>query len=80
MSDSADTLTENPIEPATAEALTEIIAELEQYRERLVNDTLSMAQRAKIMKSQALANLEPSLAQIDAQIEALRQQQAALQQ
>ncbi len=71
-------LTENPTEPATPEALTEIIAELEQYRERLVNDTLSMAQRAKIMKSQALANLEPSLAQIDAQIEALRQQQATL--
>ncbi len=79
MLDSADTLAENPAEPATAEALTEIIAELEQYRERLVKDTLSMAQRAKIMKSQALANLEPSLAQIDAQIEALRQQQAGLQ-
>ena len=83
MSDSAnpvtENLTENPTEPATPEALTEIIAELEQYRERLVNDTLSMAQRAKIMKSQALASLEPSLAQIDAQIEALRQQQAALQ-
>jgi hypothetical protein len=80
MSDLADTVTDTPIEPATPEALTEIIAELEQYRERLVSDTLSMAQRAKIMKSQALANLEPSLAQIDAQIEALQQQQAALQQ
>lgn len=78
MLDPADTLTENFTEPATPEALTEIIAELEQYRERLVNDTLSMAQRAKIMKSQALANLEPSLAQIDAQIEALRLQQATL--
>ena len=73
-----ENLTENPTEPVTPEALTEIIAELEQYRERLVNDTLSMAQRAKIMKSQALANLKPSLAQIDAQIEALRQQQVTL--
>jgi hypothetical protein len=80
MSDPADTLTDSPIEPATSEALAEIITELEQYRERLVNDTLSMAQRAKIMKSQALASLEPSLAQIDAQIEALRQQQATLKQ
>ncbi len=79
MSDSADTLTDTPIEAATPEALAEIITELEQYRERLVNDTLSMAQRAKIMKSQALANLEPSLAQIDSQIEALRQQLAALE-
>ncbi|WP_404785292.1 hypothetical protein [Altericista sp. CCNU0014] len=76
MSDSTDIIQENPIEPATPEALAEIIAELEQYRERLVRDTLTMAQRAKIVKSQALANLEPNLAQIDAQLEALRQQQA----
>ncbi|MBW4660837.1 MAG: hypothetical protein KME15_19355 [Drouetiella hepatica Uher 2000/2452] len=55
-----------------------MITELEQYRERLVNDTLSMAQRAKVMKSQALASLEPSLTQIDGQIQALRQQQIAL--
>jgi hypothetical protein len=67
-----------PLEQATPEELTEIIAELEQYRERLVNDTLSMAQRAKVMKAQALAHLEPSLAQIDVQLEALRQRQAAL--
>lgn len=67
-----------PIDQATPEELTEIIAELEQYRERLVADTLSMAQRAKIMKVQAMSNLEPQLTQIDAQLEALRQQQAVL--
>jgi hypothetical protein len=66
------------IEQATPQELTEIVTELEQYRERLVNDTLSMAQRAKITKAQALARLEPSLAQIDANLEALRQRQAAL--
>ncbi|MBW4479116.1 MAG: hypothetical protein KME54_20220 [Tolypothrix brevis GSE-NOS-MK-07-07A] len=66
------------IDQATPEELTEIIAELEKYRERLVNDTLSMAQRAKVMKAQALAHLEPNLAQIDAQLQALRQRQAAL--
>lgn len=66
------------IEEATPEELTEIIAELEQYRERLVGDTLSMAQRAKVMKAQAMALLEPNLAQIDAQLQALRQRQAAL--
>ncbi|MDZ7957903.1 MAG: hypothetical protein RMY34_08345 [Aulosira sp. DedQUE10] len=60
------------------EELTEAIAELEEYRERLVNDTLSMAQRAKIMKAQALASLEPQLTQIDATLESLRQQQSAL--
>jgi DNA repair exonuclease SbcCD ATPase subunit len=66
------------IDQATLEELTEAISELEQYRERLVNDTLSMAQRAKIMKAQALANLQPNLTKIDATLEALRQQQSGL--
>ncbi|AUT02565.1 hypothetical protein CLI64_20435 [Nostoc sp. CENA543] len=74
----ADSQESMPIEQATPEELTEIISELEQYRERLVNDTLSMAQRAKVMKAQAMAYLEPNLAQIDAQIQALRDRQAAL--
>jgi hypothetical protein len=39
---------------------------------------LSMAQRAKIMKSKALETLEPSLVQIDTQLEALWQQQVSL--
>ena len=64
--------------PATSEELTEAIADLEQYRDRLVNDTLSMAQRAKIMRAAALANLEPELAKIDATLQALRDQQATL--
>ncbi len=63
---------------ASSEELTEAIAQLEEYRERLVNDTLSMAQRAKIMKPQALASLQPQLTQIDATIESLRQQQSTL--
>lgn len=63
------------ITDAAPEELAEIISELEQYRERIVNDTLAMAQRAKIMKSQALANLEPNLAKIDATLQTLRQQQ-----
>ena len=66
------------IDQATPEELTEIIAELENYRERLMNDTLSMAKRAKIMKAQAMTNLDPQLAQIDAQLQALRQRQATL--
>ncbi len=74
----ADTSQSNSIEQATPEELAGVIAELEQYRERLENDTLAMAKRAKIMKSQALDNLEPQLAQIDAQLDALRQRQAAL--
>jgi hypothetical protein len=73
-----DTSEEISIEQATPEQLTEIITELEQYRERLVSDTLAMAQRAKIMKAQAMSSLEPQLAEVDAQLEALRQQQAAI--
>jgi uncharacterized coiled-coil protein SlyX len=63
---------------ATPQELNEMITELEQYRDRLINDTLSMAQRAKVMKSQAMARLEPNLAQIDATLQALRQQQITL--
>lgn len=74
----SDTSELNSIDQATPEELIEVIAELEQYRERLVNDTLSMAQRAKINKAKAMATLEPNLAQIDAQLQALRQQQAVL--
>ena len=61
-----------------AEEMTAAIAELEEYRERLVNDTLSMAQKAKVMKAQALASLQPQLTQIDATLESLRQQQSVL--
>jgi hypothetical protein len=63
---------------ANPEELNLAIAELEEYRERLVNDTLSMAQKAKIMKAQALASLQPQLTQIDATLESLRQQQSVL--
>jgi hypothetical protein len=76
----ADSPESTPIEQATPEELAEIITELEQYRERLVSDTLTMAQRAKIMKAKALETLEPSLTQIDVQLEALRQQQAKISQ
>jgi hypothetical protein len=62
----------------TPEELSEVIAELEQYRDRLVSDTLLMAQRAKVMKSQAMASLEPNLAQIDSTLADLRQRHAAL--
>jgi len=65
------------IEQASPEDLASAIAELEQYRERLLNDTLDMAKRAKVMKAQAQANLEPALASIDVMLAELRQRQAA---
>ncbi|MGI0492980.1 hypothetical protein ACN4EG_14455 [Alkalinema pantanalense CENA528] len=63
---------------ATAEELSEVITELEQYRERLLNDTIETAKRAKLMKAAVMAQLEPELAQIDATLAQLRQQQANL--
>jgi hypothetical protein len=62
----------------TAAEIAEIIAEFEQYRERLVNDTLGTAQKAKMSKNKVMAQLEPQLADIDAKLELLRQQQAIL--
>lgn len=67
------------IEQATLEELNAMIVELEQYRERLVNDTLEMAKRAKVMKVQAQANLEPALERIDAMLEELRKRQTTLE-
>ena len=64
--------------PATAEDLAEVITEFEQYRERLLSETLTAAQKAKLPKKTALAQLEPQLAQIDATLEQLREQQANL--
>ncbi|MEM9005944.1 MAG: hypothetical protein AAGE59_20770 [Cyanobacteria bacterium P01_F01_bin.86] len=65
-------------EQATLEELSSAIAELEQYRERLVSDTLAAAKKAKVLKSQAQAGLEPALANIDAMLGQLRQRQTAL--
>ncbi|WP_242577881.1 hypothetical protein [Chroococcus sp. FPU101] len=62
--------------PISSTEITEAIAELEAYRERLLNETLIAAQRAKLPKSQTLAQLEPELAKIDSVLEALRHQQA----
>ena len=62
----------------TAQEVAEVIAEFEQYRERLINNTLETAQRAKLQKKAALAQLEPELAKIDAILQELRDQQAAL--
>jgi capsule polysaccharide export protein KpsE/RkpR len=75
-SESADSNLESS--PIGSAELAEAITELEQYRERLVNDTLDTAKRAKMMKAAVMAKLEPELANIDAMLADLRSQQAAL--
>jgi phage gp36-like protein len=76
MSDISD-LQNLTFEQATPEDVTEMIAELEQYRERLVNESMTAAQRAKLMKSQVQSNLDPALAEIDAILGTLREKQAS---
>jgi hypothetical protein len=66
----------NTQSPPTSQEIAEVITELEEYRERLVNETMETAKKAKMMKTTAMAQLEPELAQIDAALENLKQQQA----
>ncbi|HAC63782.1 MAG TPA: hypothetical protein DCF68_09645 [Cyanothece sp. UBA12306] len=62
----------------TAEDLAEIIEQFEQYRERLLSETTTTAQRAKLPKKTAMAQIEPELAKIEAALLTLAQQQANL--
>ncbi|NEQ96896.1 MAG: hypothetical protein F6K30_09250 [Cyanothece sp. SIO2G6] len=77
----ADNATDNngtQDEPITAEAIAETIVEFEQYRERLLNETLTAAKKAKMSKKATMAKLEPELEKIDAVIQNLRVQHAAM--
>ncbi len=62
----------------TAQELAEVIQEFEQYRDRLVNETMTAAKKAKLSKKMAMSKLEPQLAVIDSKLEQLRNQQATL--
>ena len=62
----------------TAQEVAEVIAEFEQYRERLLSETIAAAQKAKLPQKPALAKIDPELAQIDAALQNLRAQQAVL--
>lgn len=66
-----------PSVTATPEELAEITAELEQYRDRLLNDTLEAAKRAKLMKATAMQKIQPELDRIDAVLASLRAQQGS---
>jgi capsule polysaccharide export protein KpsE/RkpR len=71
-------MSETTMKP-TAQEIAETIQELEQYRERLVTETMETAKKAKMMKANVMAQLEPELAHIDAGIASLRAQQAQLE-
>ncbi|MBO3458030.1 hypothetical protein G7B40_034415 [Aetokthonos hydrillicola Thurmond2011] len=65
-------------EPVTPEELAEVIQEFEQYRQRLVEDMTTAAQKAKLSKSKLMSRLEPELAEIDAALANLRAQYAIM--
>ena len=65
----------------TPEAIAEVITELEQYRSRIINDTMEMAKRAKVLRVKALEKVEnhPEIAKIDAMLRDLHSRKAALE-
>lgn len=65
-------------EPVSLEELMEVIEQFEQYRERLLNDSMETAKRAKMKKSEVMAQIQPELDKIDTALEQLRKQQAIL--
>lgn len=66
------------IEQANLEELTSAIDGLQEYRDRLVRETMATAKKAKVVKAQVQTNLAPNLTKIDAMLEELRQQLATL--
>jgi hypothetical protein len=68
-------MAENPV---TAADLTELIIEFEKYRDRLITETTEAAKKAKLSKKATMAKLEPQLADIDAKLQRLKEQQANL--
>ena len=64
--------------PVTAAELAELIVEFEKYRDRLISETTEAAKKAKLSKKATMAKLEPQLADIDAKLQRLREQQATL--
>ena len=80
MTDAADhagkttPVAEAEAQPVTAEAIAETIAEFEQYRERLVNETMTAAKKAKMSKKETMNRLESELQKIDNILDNLRAQ------
>jgi hypothetical protein len=68
----------NPATTETTEAseVSEVIEQLEQYRNRLVEEFMTAAKKAKLPKSLATAQLEqhPEIVKIDASLAQLREQ------
>ena len=71
-------MTETANSTVTPEQLAEVIAEFEKYRDRLYNETMANAKKAKLSKKVAMAQLQPQFDQIDLKLEQLHNQYATL--
>lgn len=60
--------------PATTQDIAEVIAELEKYRDRLIEESTETAKKAKLKKSMLMAQLDPELAKIEAALTQLSNQ------
>jgi len=63
---------------ATPQEIEEVIRELEQYRERLVNDVLGVSRKVKLSQKKALEKLanHPEIIKIDHALQELRANQS----
>jgi len=59
---------------ATTQDIAEVIAELELYRDRLIEESTETAKKAKLTKSMLMTQLDPELAKIEAALAQLRSQ------
>ena len=59
---------------ASTQDIADVIAELEQYRDRLIQDSTETAKKAKLTKSALEAQLAPELATIETALTQLRLQ------
>lgn len=59
---------------ASTQDITDVIAELEQYRDRLIAESTDTAKKAKLTKSALEAQLAPELATIETALTQLRLQ------
>ena len=77
MTNTSEVQNSNAASPSLDEVL-EVIAQFEEYRERLISDAMETAKRAKMKKSEINAQIEPELNKIDSALEQLKAQRDAL--
>ncbi len=79
MVESAQTNEAVSAEAPSPEEIAQIITELEQYRDRLVEDFMTTAKKAKLPKSMTMAQLKdhPEIAKIEASLTRLRGEEPA---